>query len=288
MAEVATGVLHNIGNVLNSVNTSATVATDSIESLKIPGVGKVAQLLREQGDRLAAFFTEDPRGRQLPGYLDKLAALMETQRAEALKELKVLQSHIEHIKEIVVLQQSHARVSGVSEVMPASELIENALQMSGASLDRHGVTVTREYVEVPPVKVERQRALQVLVNLIRNAQDAMAESTQTQKRLVLGIRKADTGRVQIRVSDNGVGIAPENITRIFAFGFTTKKEGHGFGLHSSALVARELGGALWAESAGVGKGATFVMELPLPSKEGAASAAPASAPAETNGSSGAE
>jgi signal transduction histidine kinase len=68
------------------------------------------------------------------------------------------------------------------------------------------------------------------------------------------------------VSDNGVGIASENLTRIFNHGFTTRKDGHGFGLHSGALAAREMGGALWAQSDGPGKGATFTLELPLSAK----------------------
>ena len=71
------------------------------------------------------------------------------------------------------------------------------------------------------------------------------------------------GRVKISVMDNGVGIPCENLTRIFRFGFTTRKNGHGFGLHSGALAAHELGGALRAHSDGLGQGATFTLELPL-------------------------
>lgn len=74
-------------------------------------------------------------------------------------------------------------------------------------------------------------------------------------------RQDETAR--ITVSDNGVGIAVENLTRIFAHGFTTKKNGHGFGLHSSALAAKELGGSLRASSEGPDRGATFILELPL-------------------------
>jgi two-component system NtrC family sensor kinase len=60
-----------------------------------------------------------------------------------------------------------------------------------------------------------------------------------------------------------VGIAPENLTRIFSHGFTTRTDGHGFGLHSAALAAQQMGGRLTAQSDGPGRGATFTLELPV-------------------------
>jgi two-component system, LuxR family, sensor kinase FixL len=70
-------------------------------------------------------------------------------------------------------------------------------------------------------------------------------------------------RLRITVADNGVGVAPESFSRLFTQGFTTKKEGHGFGLHSSALAAEEMGGTLTCVSEGPGRGAAFTLELPL-------------------------
>jgi ligand-binding sensor domain-containing protein/signal transduction histidine kinase len=262
MAEVATGVLHNIGNALNSVNTSATLAGERVRKMKLPGVSKVAQLLIEQGDRLEEFFATDPRGRQLPGYLEQLATLLQEDRAESVRELKALQDGVDHIKQIVAAQQSYARVSGIVEVVPPAELAEFALHSNEAALSRHGIAVVREFSPAPAVRVERHHVLQILLNLIRNAKEAMIESPRADKQLVLGIRTSPEGRVQIYVTDNGVGLAPENLTHIFNFGFTTKKSGHGFGLHSSANAAKEMGGSLTAQSDGPGQGATFVLELP--------------------------
>jgi ligand-binding sensor domain-containing protein/signal transduction histidine kinase len=262
MAEVATGVLHNIGNALNSVNTSANLAGERVRKMKLPGVSKVAQLLIDQGDCLGEFFATDPRGKQLPGYLARLAEHLQTEQGELSGELDSLQTGVDQIKQFVAAQQSYAHVTGVSELVPPSELLEHALRISEASLSRLGVTVTREFMPVPPVKVERQKVLQILVNVIRNAEEAINEGGRSDKHLALGVRAAAAGRVQITVTDNGVGIAAENLTRIFAFGFTTQKAGHGFGLHSGALAAKELGGSLVAQSDGPGKGATFVLELP--------------------------
>ena len=262
IAEVATGVLHNLGNALNSVNTSATIAADRLRNSRAPGVGKVAQLLLDQGDRLVEFFATDPRGRQLPAYLEKLGSHLQAERSESVRELEALQANVDHIKQIVAAQQSFAHVSGIVEVVPPAEMVEYALRISEASLARHQITVLREFSPAPSVRVERHKVMQILVNLIRNAKESLTECGRADKRLVLGVRTSPEGRVQIYATDNGVGIDPEHLTQIFAFGFTTKVTGHGFGLHSSALAAKELGGSLQARSDGPGQGATFVLELP--------------------------
>ncbi len=262
IAEVATGVLHNLGNALNSVNTSASLATERLRKSKVPSVSKVAQLLVEQGDHLVEFFATDPRGRQLPAYLEQLASLLQAERSESVRELEALQDGVDHIKQIVVAQQSFAHATGITELVPAAELIEYSLRISDASLNRHGVSVSREFSPAPPVRVERQKVLQIIVNLIRNAKESMNEARDAGKLLTIGVRVSTEGSVQIYVTDNGVGIAPENITRVFGFGYTTKVNGHGYGLHSSANAAKEMGGSLHAQSGGPGKGATFVLELP--------------------------
>jgi PAS domain S-box-containing protein len=273
IAEVATGVLHNIGNALNSVNISASVAAEAVNRFRIPSLDRVAKLLLEQGDRLVEFYASDPRARQLPQFLNELAASLRGDQETANKEMAALRSGVEHIKEIVAAQQSHARVTGVNEEASPAELVEYALRMSDASLARHGITVTRDFQPTPVVQTQRQKVLQVLINLISNAKEAMTGMGNRQ--LVIGIRSVDTNRIAIQISDNGIGIAPENLTRIFAFGFTTKKKGHGFGLHSSALAARELGGTLNVTSEGIGRGATFVLELPCTLREKTVDAPPA-------------
>ncbi len=104
---------------------------------------------------------------------------------------------------------------------------------------------------------------QILVNLIRNAKYAVAHSSSPIKRVIVSILSPADKWVQIQIQDNGVGIAPENLNRIFAHGFTTKQVGHGFGRHSSALAAKEMGGALHAHSDGLGHGTLFTLELPV-------------------------
>jgi PAS domain S-box-containing protein len=262
IAEIATGVLHNLGNVLNSVNTSTTLAAEGLRKLKIPSLRKVVDLLEAQGARLAEFVANDPRGRKVPEFLAALCSELEAEQQKALQEIAAVRDAVEHIKEIVAAQQSYTQVSGITEVMAAAELLEYALRINEASLRRHQITVSREIMTAGAVNLPRGKTLQILNNLIRNAKQALTESGRADKRLTLGARAAGDDRVQFYVSDNGSGVAPENLPRLFTFGFTTKKSGHGFGLHSSALAAKELGGTLIAQSEGIGKGATFILDLP--------------------------
>ena len=262
MAEVATSVLHNVGNVLNSVNVSATVVSDTVRKSERASLAKVVALLNQHEGDLAEFLSRDAKGKQIVGFLDTLAKHLSAEQEKALDELKVLQKNIEHIKEVVAMQQSYAKVSGVTEKLKVVDLLEDTLRMNGESLAKHDVEVVREFADVPDVTVDKHKLLQILVNLIRNAKHSCDEAKPAQKRLTLRVANGD-GRVKISVTDNGLGIPPENLTRIFNHGFTTKKEGHGFGLHSGALAAREMGGALVVHSEGAGLGATFTVELPL-------------------------
>jgi signal transduction histidine kinase len=222
--------------------------------------------MRQHQADLANFLTNDPKGRQLFEYLANLASHLETEEQETLKELSSLCGNIEHIKEIVAMQQAYAMVSGVQEKLQATDLVEDALRLNAGAVERHNVHVTREYSTVPPILVDKHKVLQILVNLIRNAKYALDDRGHMDKHMILRVEPSSSNSVKISVIDNGVGIPPENLTRIFGHGFTTRKDGHGFGLHSGALAAKQLGGSLTCRSEGPGKGAAFILELPLPAE----------------------
>jgi PAS domain S-box-containing protein len=262
MAEVATNMLHNVGNVLNSVNISCAVAGEKVRRSRSGSVKKAADLLDAHAGDLAGFMTGDPRGRKLPEFLRTLAGRLAEEQAEVLAELELLARNIDHIKQIVAMQQGFAKVSGVVETVEVTELVEESLRMNADSLERHQVQVIREYEEVPRITVDKHKAVQILVNLMCNAKNACEDSGSEDKRMTLRVSNGG-GRVCVDVIDNGVGIPPENLTRIFAHGFTTRSGGHGFGLHGGALAARELGGSLTVRSDGEGAGATFTLELPV-------------------------
>lgn len=264
MAEVATGVLHNVGNVLNSLNVSSNLLANQIRQSRAESLVKLSALLREHAGDLGEFITRDPKGSRVPELLEKLAQAASNEREWLLQEVASMQKNIDHIKDIVAMQQSYATVLGVVETLEPASLFEDALRMNAAALSRHDVRVVREFLPSPLVSVEKGKVLQILTNVIRNAKYACDDGQQygTKEKVVTVRVEPGPGTVRFIVRDTGIGIAPENLTRIFAHGFTTRAYGHGFGLHSSALAAREMKGTLTASSAGLGKGATFVLEIP--------------------------
>jgi PAS domain S-box-containing protein len=261
MAEVATNVLHNVGNILNSVNISASLVVERVKQSKAPGVSRLAALLQEKGSAVGEFIAHDERGKRIPEYLTSLGEQLLSDQKMALEELAALRDNLEHIKDTVAMQQSYAKLCGVTETIAVVDLVEDSLRLNAGAFVRHGVTLRREFSEVPPITVDKHKVLQILVNLVRNAKYACDESGRSDKFITLRIESAPAG-VRIYVIDNGVGIAPENMPHLFTHGFTTRASGHGFGLHSGALAAQELGGSLQVKSDGPGCGATFILELP--------------------------
>jgi C4-dicarboxylate-specific signal transduction histidine kinase len=264
MSEVATGVLHNVGNVLNSINISASIVAEHLNEFNIANIARAANLMREHADDIGNFMANDPKGKQLPDYLAKLATHLSTEQSLLVKEIGFVKMKIEHIKEIVAAQQNYGKVVGLEERVKIEELIEDVFRIHASELAQHEVKVRHEYAPgLPEILVDKHKVLQILLNLLSNAKHSLVESGQKEKQVTVQVTNGDN-RVRIAMTDNGVGIPSANLRKIFNHGFTTRtKGGHGFGLHSGALAAKEMGGALAAQSDGTGLGATFTLEIPL-------------------------
>jgi signal transduction histidine kinase len=263
MAEIANNVLHNVGNILNSVNVSTDVIGSKIRNSRTRGLARAVQMMAEREHDLADFLTSDEKGRLLPRYLRELSAALQQEQQSMASEVEDLRRSVEHIKAVVATQQSYAGQSSSLLVRArVQDLVEDALRINAHACAEAGITIVRGYQEVPETSLDRDRVLQILVNLIANARHAMAADGELPHVVTLELAASD-GTLRVAVSDNGQGIAPENLTRIFQHGFTTRASGHGFGLHSCALAARQMGGTLTAHSAGPGRGACFTLELPL-------------------------
>jgi len=262
MAEIATNVLHNVGNVLNSVNVSAEVVTRKLRTSKALGLSKAVQLMNEHAADLGDFISQDAKGKLLPGYLNQLVEALAVEQKSMADELEQLTKSIDHIKEIVAAQQSYSGVSSLAETVQVPQLIEDALRMNASFLAARQITVVKEFAETPCLQLDKHRLLMILVNLIKNAGGAMDNPADRPPLITLHTEMLPEQTLVIKVIDNGEGIAAENLTRIFAHGFTTRKDGHGFGLHSCILAAMEMGGVLKVHSDGPGQGAIFTLELP--------------------------
>ncbi|WNG16516.1 AAA family ATPase [Cystobacter fuscus] len=262
MAEVAANVLHNVGNVLTSAVVNLEVMRKAVGSLRVGRVKQAAALLLEQRDQLVDFLTHSPRGRHLPDYLGALGEELVKEQMRLMEDLDAMNRHIEHIRAIVQVQQTYAKRSLMTEECALPQLIDDALRIQLEGLQRHGITVHRELSAVPRVRADKHKVLQILINLISNAKQALEPMPEGRRNLWVRM-KVQGAVIRIQVVDDGVGIAPEVKDKLFSHGFTTRKDGHGFGLHSSALAAQLLNGRLLIESEGPGRGAVTTLELPL-------------------------
>ena len=263
MAEIANSILHNLGNALTGITVSSTVLRERIHTASIPSLGRAVRLLLEhREDGLGAFLTQDERGRHLPEYLDKLSARLTEEQKVMMEECSVLGSKIEHAINVIATQQNYARTRfRLREKVRVRELVEDAIRLCAVG-EQADPLVVREFDEEEPEFYERHVIVQILVNFISNAKKAVRELEGNERpRITLTIRQ-DAEQTAVAVSDNGIGFDQSVKARLFTHGFTTRAQGHGFGLHSSALSAQSLGGRIDAYSAGLGQGARFELILP--------------------------
>jgi signal transduction histidine kinase len=262
-SDVATAVLHNVGNVLNSVNVSALMVNDLVNGLRTSKLSHIAAMITDHGDVLGRFFRDDPRGQKLPAYFTQLQTALERDKVAAAGELKSLMRNIDHIKVIVSSQQSHVKPGGAVETFDPHELLDDALKFSAGSGEHDAIEIVRRFDSLPPVSLDRHKVLQIVMNLLTNARHAVLTKPAGKRQIIVSARAAANARLEIAIDDNGCGVDAENLDRIFHLGFTTKPSGNGLGLHYSACAARELRGDLTARSDGPGCGASFLLVLPL-------------------------
>jgi signal transduction histidine kinase len=262
MAEVAIGVLHNVGNILNSVTTSEALVRERIQKINIAGLKDTANLIREPEPGAIDPLVASGKRKQLSHYVDKLSDHFSEDLSFLEKECRIVSENIDHIRVIISAQQANARTGVFEETFRVDDLVQDALKVSAVGAPSSGFEVIRDFAPIPEVRSDRHRVLQVLVNLLANARHALKASNIPIKQIKVRTH-LDGDRLTITVEDNGVGIPAENLAKIFTYGFSTKKDGHGFGLHASALAAKDMQGSLTCHSDGPGKGATFVLDIPF-------------------------
>ncbi len=262
MAEVASNVLHNIGNVLNSVNISSSIITDHVTHSKLSGLSDLYQLIDEHKQDLGNFILHDPKGSNFLTYLKALSDYWKNEQTLLVSELETLNNSVEYIKKIIAMQQTLAGVTKIEEAFSIDEILEEALALMNIDSKKYNISVKKEYQNINQVVHDKAKLMQVVINLIQNAKDALLESSCEHKVLYIKTQLNAQQDFYIQFIDNGIGIPKENLTKIFSYGFTTKKTGHGFGLHASALALAEMGGSIEVASEGIEKGATFTVTLP--------------------------
>ena len=260
MSEVATSVLHDVGNAMQAVQASAGCLREHLRSRNVSDLERVSRLLVAQADELAGWLTSDAKGRQVPAFLVGLADGLAAEHDAMTRELALLAAGLEHIGQLVDRQRQHSGQRGAIEALDATAMLKEAARIAGA--EAAGVDVAVEVIASGPLHAERHKLLAVLINLVRNACEAVADLPPERRALRLTATDAEPGRIRFAVEDRGVGIAADDLRRVFQGGWTSKGEGRGVGLHGAANSVREMDGRLWAESDGPGCGARFLVELP--------------------------
>ncbi len=263
MAEVATSVLHNIGNILNSACVSLSIINETIQTPYVNKLNSISQIIKKNVADNNNFLLNDEKGKLIPDYLSKLSSKMSENNTSFINEVKNLNTHLNHIKDIVVMQRSLSGKSGSPEKIFLPEIIDHAIKMSCSSVEEKGIKIIKKYKKSFFMIVDKTKLLQILVNILRNAKESLIISSNTNKVITISVEKAKKDELKIIVNDTGVGISDDMMKKIFSFGYTTKKSGHGYGLHSSAITAKELDGELSASSHGLEQGATFTLTIPF-------------------------
>ncbi|MEE8126028.1 MAG: HAMP domain-containing sensor histidine kinase [Nitrospirales bacterium] len=265
MADVASTVLHNVGNVLNSVNVAANLVESVVNQSSVTLVNRMADLLKDHKENLGTFLTQDPKGKRIPPSMEKLGNHLIQEQQMVLQEISGLVRNLHHVKQIISSHQTMAKSGGQVEGIFLVELLDHAMELSMQPGDAKWITVQRHFQEVPSILGDKHQLLQILVNLLRNAKQAMRQDTQEMHTLILRVESQgeDGSCVVITIQDSGIGIAPEHLSRIFTRGFTTKQDGNGIGLHSAVIAIQNMGGSLQVHSDGMGMGATFTLTFPV-------------------------
>jgi signal transduction histidine kinase len=263
-ADVASTVLHNVGNVLNSVNVSVNVVHELVNQSSVILVHRMAELLKGHDEDWGVFLTQDPKGKRIPQALVKLGSHLIEEQQTVLKEIQGLVRNIDHVKQIIFSHQTMAKSRGMCESLSVMELLDQAVELNFQPEDANWIRIQRDYQAVPAILIDRHRLLQILVNLLKNAKQAMQLQGGSSHILTVRVEgRSDDGlSVVMTIRDTGIGIAPEHLARMFTRGFTTKQDGNGIGLHSSMVTIHSMGGSLQVHSDGVGTGATFTLTLP--------------------------
>jgi two-component system, NtrC family, sensor kinase len=263
MAEIATDVLHNVGNALNTVNVSTARLGEKVQQSKVANLSKAVALLEQHRADVAGFLTTDERGRKLIEYLPKLAAALGDEQQQVLQETHALQDKVHHINQIIADQQTTAGGPQYAQPENPVAIIEEALRLRGALAAKHEITIERDFEPLPVILLNKLKLAQILDNLIKNGIESITATAGPQRRLTLRAKRQSAEWIGIEVCDTGVGIDQAHCPRLFQHGFTTKPDGHGFGLHFCANAMTELGGKIEIVSDGPGQGATVRLLLPV-------------------------
>lgn len=264
MAEIATEVLHNIGNVMNSANTSANMMVKIVnEDLNNRAVHYLDQLVRENQHHLGQWLDTDPKGLKVLPSLHQLCPILSESREAFFEESRIFASQLEHIREIVSAQSRLGDPLHVEDYFEIEAAVKSVIKMQGPIIRGIKLSVVNLMDRDIFLKASKSDFFQVMTNLLKNACEAL-HSSETDEAWEIQVRLYTAANMAcIDVIDNGCGMDQATMDHLFQHGFTTKNTGHGFGLHYCRKAVQQMGGNLEAFSLGFGQGATMTLRAPI-------------------------
>lgn len=262
MADVASSILHNVGNVLNSLIVNTVQLGERVQNSEVSTLLQVKELIKKHSDNLEDFVQSNPKSVKLLRLVERVADSMVIEQKLIQEGVNSVKNHLEHIRSIVARQQEHARAAGVVEELPLEKVVEDAIEIGCGEFASLGIRLVRSFYPTDMVKIDRNKVVEILVNLVSNAKHAVLAQSGGDKLVEILLRLPTPDMAEICVKDNGIGLAPDHLSKIFEQGFTTKPQGNGLGLHASAIGAKQMGGTLSCKSQGLGQGASFSLTIP--------------------------
>ena len=252
--------LENVADALTTANVMTGLVLNRVKSFAPTRIEQAGALIEQHVDDLAAFVRHDEQGRHLPAYLKSLASRISRENNLLKEEIGRLQTGIVAARDLVERQKDHTRLAQFLEPVQLNDILRDALLAVPMGDDVQVVEAMDN--ALPKVHADRRKLMQVMVNLLSNARHALRVSGKTA--LTLQVRTfLHDDKVVLEIADNGCGIPPERIRRVFRRGNSAWAEGRGYGLYCSQQAAEEMGGELAAQSEGESSGATFRFALPL-------------------------
>jgi DNA-binding LacI/PurR family transcriptional regulator/signal transduction histidine kinase len=262
MADISIEILHNIGNILNSINVSVNLMKTNADSLMIPYLLNANEMLTANLADLETFITGDPKGKKLMQFFLKLGTSFADFKNQMIYNANRLDDKVKSIVDMISAQQTYAGAGNkeVMEKLDIASILDDAVKLMAESIDRYQIKITKDYQVRPQILVQRMKLFHILFKLINNAKDAMIDTQAGDRSLTFTICEDEQCKY-IRISDSGRGIPGNLLEKIFEFGYSNKKDGHELGLHSCSKYMKEMDGKIWAESNSPNSGTTFVLQF---------------------------
>ncbi len=260
MANIATEILHNIGNILNSVNTSVQFMREVITTPVFDDLTMANHLLNMNITDIDNFISNDIKGKKLMEFYVNLGKSFDILQNHLSNHIHRLDYKVNSINDIIVAQQNFAVEKAIVEELDIISVLDDSLKLHLSSLDKYKIEIIKNYLYRPKILAQRSKLMHIFFSLISNAKESFLDILRESRYIRITVYNDSTGKY-ICIEDNGCGIRSDLLEKIFTYGYTTKKEALGFGLHRCTSYMKDMAGEIWAESDGPDKGATFVLRF---------------------------